>query len=78
MFLVKAEEISRSCLNMPFFSSLCPPPLKVGLVDLLCEKVKHYPILYDQQMKRYGEKERCSKQCEECGGRGPRINRKWQ
>ena len=73
MILVKAEGITKSCLNMPFFFTL-PLSLKVGSADLLCEKVKQYPILYDQPMKRYGEEERCSKQCVECGGRGPEIN----
>ena len=46
----------------PFFHTLTPPPpspasLEVGLASLLCEKVKHYPVLYDKQIKGCREKD---------------------
>ena len=40
----------------PFFFTSSPHSFKIGSVGLLCEEVKQFPVLCDEQMKGYRQK----------------------
>ena len=53
----KVKEVSRSYLNVPFFSfCLTLSSFRVDLAGLMYEEIIQCPELYNKQMKRYRDK----------------------